>query len=106
MVEVKYGTFISGAAATYSRLVPSIKRNFDYGAVIFLLTFNLVAVSGFRGGEIIRLASERLSTIAMGFLICVFTSLLVFPVWAGEELHRSLVSKFDKLALSIEGALS
>lgn len=71
--------------------------------MIFILTFNLVAVSGFRGEEIIKLACERLSTIFMGIIISVFTSLLIFPIWAGDELHLSLVSKFDKLALTIEG---
>ena len=95
--------FISGAAATYSRLIPSIKKKFDYGFLIFMLTFNLVAVSSFRCEAINKLAGKRLSKIAIGVLICVITSLLVFPVWAGDELHRSLVSKFDNLALSIEG---
>jgi len=32
---------VIGAAATYIRFVPYIKKNYDYGVVIFLLTFNL-----------------------------------------------------------------
>ncbi|RWR93736.1 Aluminum-activated malate transporter [Cinnamomum micranthum f. kanehirae] len=104
-IAISISVFIFGAAATYYRLIPSIKKKFDYGFLIFILTFNLVALSGFRGENIIKLAGERLSTIAMGFLICVFTSLFAFPVWASDELHRSLVSKFDKLALSIEECL-
>ncbi|KAJ8620933.1 hypothetical protein MRB53_029462 [Persea americana] len=94
--------FLFSAIASFYRLVPSIKRKFDYGFMIFILTFNLVAVSGFRGEEIIKLAINRLSTIGVGIIICEFTSLFIFPIWAGDELHRCLVSKFDNLALSIK----
>ncbi|KAJ8622665.1 hypothetical protein MRB53_031194 [Persea americana] len=104
-IAISISVFIFGAAATYSRLIPSIKKKFDYGFLIFMLTFNLVAVSSFRCEAINKLAGKRLSKIAIGVLICVITSLLVFPVWAGDELHRSLVSKFDNLALSIEECL-
>lgn len=96
---------ISAAAATYTRMVPSIKKRYDYGAMIFILTFNLVVVSGIRAEEVMTVARERLSTIGMGFAICIFVSLLVFPVWASDELHHSFASKFEDLALSIEGKL-
>lgn len=96
---------ISGAAATYSRSVPRIKKRYDYGAMIFILTFNLVVVSGIRVDEVLKLARERLTTIVMGFSACIFTSLLVFPIWASDELHDSVASKFEDLASSIEGKL-
>ncbi|KAL9430916.1 hypothetical protein AB3S75_026165 [Citrus x aurantiifolia] len=104
-IVVGISVFISGAAATYIRLVPRIKKRYEYGAMIFILTFNLVVVSGLRAEEVMQLARERLTTIVMGFLICIFISLLVFPVWAGDELHDSLTSKFENLARSIEGCL-
>ncbi|XP_058083773.1 aluminum-activated malate transporter 12-like [Magnolia sinica] len=104
-ITISTSVFVFGALASYSRLVPSIKRKFDYGAMIFILTFNLVAVSCPRGEEIIKIAGDRLSTIGIGFAICVFTSVFIFPIWAGDELHRSLVSKFDNIALSIEVCL-
>ncbi len=94
---------ISAAAATYARLIPRIKKKYDYGALIFILTFNLVVVSGIRAEEVVTLARERLSTIAMGFAICIFVSLLVFPIWASDELHDSMASKFEDLAHSVEG---
>ncbi|XP_076923602.1 aluminum-activated malate transporter 13-like [Bidens hawaiensis] len=97
--------FIFGAAATYCRLIPSIKRKYDYGFMIFILTFNLVAVSGLRADKIIELARERLSTIGMGFAVCIFISLLVFPMWASDELHHLTSSKFDKLACCIEDCM-
>ncbi|XP_042488441.1 aluminum-activated malate transporter 12-like [Macadamia integrifolia] len=97
--------FIFGAAATYTRLVPSIRKRYDYGAMIFLLTFNLVVVSGVRAEKVIKIGLDRLSAIGMGFAVCVATSLLIFPIWASDELHCSTASKFNKLACSIEGCL-
>ncbi|KAL2535634.1 Aluminum-activated malate transporter 12 [Forsythia ovata] len=104
-IVVGSSVFIFGAAATYARLVPKIKRRYDYGALIFILTFNLVVVSGVRAEKVMDLARERLSTIGMGFGVCIFISLLIFPMWASDELHYSTASKFDKLAYSIEGCL-
>ncbi|KAI3668215.1 hypothetical protein L6452_43292 [Arctium lappa] len=104
-VVVGVSVFSFGAAATYCRLIPSIKRKYDYGFMIFILTFNLVAVSGLRADKVMELARERLSTIGMGFAVCIFTSLLVFPMWASDELHRLTSSKFDKLACCIEDCM-
>ncbi|KAL4351163.1 hypothetical protein GQ457_06G029380 [Hibiscus cannabinus] len=95
--------FIFGAAATYSRQVPKIKRKFDYGAMIFILTFNMVVVSGLRAEQVFEIARDRLAAVAMGFGVCLFISLLVFPIWASDELHDSLVSRFQLLAISLEG---
>ncbi|OAY61681.1 aluminum-activated malate transporter 14 [Manihot esculenta] len=95
---------IFGGAATYCRLKPSIKVRYDYGVMIFILTFSLVAVSGMRD-EVIEIARERLLMIVLGFVICLFTSLFIFPIWASDELHDSTISKFDALATSIQGCL-
>ena len=95
----------SGAAATYTRQVPNIKKKYDYGAIVFILTFSLVVVSGLRVEQVMELARDRLSTIFMGFAICIFISLLVFPIWASDELHDSLVSRFEDLARSLEGII-
>ena len=85
--------------------MPKIKKRYDYGVMIFLLTFNLVVVSGIRVEKVLQLARERLLTIGMGFAICIFISLLIFPIWASDELHDSMASKFEDLAHSIEGKL-
>ncbi|KAK6141412.1 hypothetical protein DH2020_024860 [Rehmannia glutinosa] len=95
--------FLFGAAATYCRLVPKIKKRYDYGLMIFILTFNLVAVSGVRAEKVLELGRDRLATIGMGFAVCIFVSLLICPIWASNELHYSTASKFDKLATSIQG---
>ncbi|CAI9107905.1 OLC1v1007387C1 [Oldenlandia corymbosa var. corymbosa] len=104
-IIVGTSVFIIGAAATYSRLVPRIKRRYDYGCMIFILTFNLVAVSGVRADKVVALAKVRLSTIGMGFAVCIFISLLVFPIWASDQLHDSTASKFEKLASCISECL-
>ncbi|KVI12541.1 Aluminum-activated malate transporter [Cynara cardunculus var. scolymus] len=101
-IVVGTSVFIFGALATYCRMIPSIKKKYDYGFLIFILTFSLVAVSGLRADKISELARERLTTIGMGFAICIITSFLIFPMWAGEELHHSTSSKFNKLACCIE----
>uniref|UniRef100_A0A6N2L2T2 Aluminum-activated malate transporter n=1 Tax=Salix viminalis TaxID=40686 RepID=A0A6N2L2T2_SALVM len=95
--------FISGGAATYSRLIPNIKKRYDYGVMIFILTFNLVSVSGLREENVMEIARDRLLMIVLGFAICICTSLFFFPIWASDEIHDSMVSKFVDLASSIEG---
>ena len=47
---------VTGAAATYIRFIPYIKKNYDYGVVIFLLTFNLITVSSYRVDSVINIA--------------------------------------------------
>lgn len=94
---------LAGAAATYLRFFPYIKKNYDYGVVIFLLTFNLITVSSYRVGNVLKIAHERFYTIAIGCAVCLLMSLLIFPNWSGEDLHNSTVFKLEGLAKSIEG---
>ncbi|XP_012835628.1 PREDICTED: aluminum-activated malate transporter 10-like [Erythranthe guttata] len=94
--------FVLAAAATFTRFMPSVKARFDYGVLIFILTFSLVSVSGFRVGKLFEFASHRLSTIAIGTSICILTSILFCPVWAGEELHNLIQTNMEKLADSLD----
>ncbi|KAL0379368.1 UNVERIFIED_CONTAM: Aluminum-activated malate transporter 10 [Sesamum angustifolium] len=87
-IILQASVFLLAAAATFSRFIPSIKARFDYGAMIFILTFSLVSVSGYRVQKLFKLAHDRLSTIAIGTSICILISMLVCPVWAGTELHN------------------
>ncbi|GJZ30328.1 aluminum-activated malate transporter 10 [Tanacetum coccineum] len=97
---------ILGAAATFSRFIPSVKARFDYGAMIFILTFCFVSVSGYRVEKVIELARNRVSTIAIGTSICIFTSTLFYPVWAGKELHKLIYKNLEKLADSLNGCVT
>ncbi|RXH71027.1 hypothetical protein DVH24_015649 [Malus domestica] len=81
-------------------------QNYDYGIVIFLLTFNLITVSSYRVENVLKIAHERFYTIAIGCGICLMMSLLVFPNWSGEELHNSTVFKLEGLARAIEACVN
>ncbi|TVU27974.1 hypothetical protein EJB05_19480 [Eragrostis curvula] len=97
--------FLLAAAATFSRFIPTVKARFDYGVTIFILTYSLVAVSGYRVDELAALAQQRLSTIAIGIFMCLGVCVLICPVWSGQELHRLTVSNMKKLAGAIEGCV-
>ncbi|KAL6500457.1 hypothetical protein OROHE_025823 [Orobanche hederae] len=104
-IIVAASVFVSGVAATNCRMVPKLKKSHDYGFMIFILTFSLVAISGVRAEKIVEVGRDRLATIGMGFAVCIFISLVICPIWASNELHYSTTSKFDKLATSIQGCL-
>ncbi|KAL8150557.1 hypothetical protein V2J09_020365 [Rumex salicifolius] len=93
--------FFMGTAATYIRFIPYIKKNYDYGVVIFLLTFNLITQSSYRAQDVVHVARDRLNMIAIGCGMCLLMSLLVFPIWSGQDLHNVTVSKLEGLARSI-----
>ncbi|KAL1354500.1 hypothetical protein HN51_068304 [Arachis hypogaea] len=98
--------FVIGAVATYTRFFPYIKKNYDYGIIIFLLTFNLITVSSYRVDNVLKIAHDRIYTIAIGCGICLLMSLLIFPNWSGEDLHNSTVYKLEGLAKSIEACVN
>ncbi|XLR23534.1 hypothetical protein S83_051434, partial [Arachis hypogaea] len=55
-------------------------KNYDYGIIIFLLTFNLITVSSYRIDNVLKISHDRIYTIAIGFGICLLMSLLIFPI--------------------------
>ncbi|KAK9156857.1 hypothetical protein Scep_003431 [Stephania cephalantha] len=95
--------FILATAASFSRFFPAIKARYDYGVLVFILTFSLVSVSGYRVDRIVELAHQRLSTILIGGLTCVLISVGVCPVWAGEELHNLVATNMEKLGEFLQG---
>ncbi|XP_076933784.1 aluminum-activated malate transporter 12-like isoform X1 [Bidens hawaiensis] len=97
--------FFIGAMSTYLRFFPKVKKNYDYGVVIFLLTFNLITISSYRVEDVLKIARERLYTMAIGSGVCILMSLFVFPIWSGEDLHTFSVTKIEGLAKSIEACV-
>ncbi|CAN1256657.1 Aluminum-activated malate transporter 12 [Linum perenne] len=97
--------FATGAVATYMRSVPYLKKNYDYGFMIFLLTFNLITVTSFRVSNVFEIARERFTTIVIGGGICLFVSLFIFPIWSGQDLHNFTVKKLQGMATSIEACV-
>ena len=82
-----------------------MKARFDYGVTIFILTFSLVAVSGYRVDQLLDLAQQRMSTIGIGIVICLAVCVVIWPVWAGHELHLLTVRNMEKLAGAVEGCV-
>ncbi|KAE8125198.1 hypothetical protein FH972_020031 [Carpinus fangiana] len=95
--------FLLTAASSFTRFIPRIKARYDYGVLIFILTFSLVTVSGYRIEEILQLAHQRSSTILVGGATCIIVSIFVCPVWAGEDLHKLSASNLEKLSNYLEG---
>uniref|UniRef100_A0A6N2MK46 Aluminum-activated malate transporter n=1 Tax=Salix viminalis TaxID=40686 RepID=A0A6N2MK46_SALVM len=92
----------SPTISTFLRFFPEIKARYDYGLLIFILTFAMISVSGFREDEILELAYRRLSTICIGGAACVIISIMIFPVWAGEDLHNLITLNIEKLGSFLE----
>ncbi|XP_052179881.1 aluminum-activated malate transporter 8-like [Diospyros lotus] len=95
--------FLLVTASTFTTFFPNIKARYDYGVLIFILTFSLVAVSAYRDDEILVLAYQRLLTILAGGAICIIISIFLHLVWAGEELHNQVAANLDKLGSFLEG---
>ncbi|KAK9677538.1 hypothetical protein RND81_11G150200 [Saponaria officinalis] len=90
--------FFTATIATFMRFYPKIKARYDYGMVIFILTFSLLCVSGYRDDEILDMAQRRISTILIGSSTAILVCLLICPIWAGTDLHNMSASHIDKLA--------
>eukprot|EP00258_Populus_trichocarpa_P000339 XP_002298270.3 aluminum-activated malate transporter 2 [Populus trichocarpa] len=95
--------FLQATISTFLRFFPKIKSRYDYGMLIFILTFSLISVSGYRDDEILEFAHKRLSTISIGGSACVIISTVVCPVWAGEDLHNLIALNIEKLGNFLEG---
>ncbi|KAI4364776.1 hypothetical protein MLD38_020827 [Melastoma candidum] len=105
-VFVGLAVFLIGALSTYTRFFPAIKKNYDYGVVIFLLNFNLITVSSYRIENIINVAHQRFCMIAIGCAVCLVMSIVIFPLWSSDELHNATVAKLEGLARSFEACVT
>ena len=79
-----------------------MKARYDYGLLIFVLTFCLVSVSGYQDEQVLDLAHKRLITIIIGSASAVFVSICICPVWAGDDLHNLIVGNLKKLGNFLE----
>ncbi|XP_072967703.1 aluminum-activated malate transporter 9-like isoform X1 [Typha angustifolia] len=93
--------FLVGAITSFMKLWPSLAP-YEYGFRVILFTYCLIIVSVYRIGDPMKTGMERLYSIAIGAVITVLVNLLVFPIWAGEQLHKELVGSFDTIADSLE----
>ncbi|KAL5070336.1 hypothetical protein RYX36_021223 [Vicia faba] len=95
--------FLIASVATFSRFIPIIKARSDYGVMIFILTFSLVSISGYRIDELFDIAKSRISTIIIGTSLCIIVCLIIQPVWAGLDLYVLVIGNLNKLADSFQG---
>ncbi|XWS28513.1 hypothetical protein CRYUN_Cryun25bG0076100 [Craigia yunnanensis] len=95
--------FIMAAIATFMKFIPKMKARYDYGLTIFILTFCLVSVSGYRDDQVLELAHKRLTTIIIGSCISIFICVCIYPVWIGEDLHNLVATNMEKLGNFLEG---
>ncbi|KAM7502353.1 hypothetical protein LguiB_001257 [Lonicera macranthoides] len=95
--------FFIAAVVTFARFFPRMKARYDYGLMIFILTFSLISVSGYRDDEVLDMAQKRLSTILIGGATAMSICIFIRPVWAGDDLHNMTASNLDKLASFLEG---
>ena len=93
----------TGTCATLTRLSPKIKVRYDYGFMIFILTFSFIAISDYRDNTSqYQDAYRRLEIILIGCALCIMISLLICPIWAGEELHKLIICNLEGLAGSMK----
>ena len=97
--------FVMHAAATvtFVRFFPTMKTRYDYGLLIFILTFTLVSVSSYREDKVLRMAHQRVTTIIMGSFITFVTCICICPVWIGEELQNLVANNIEKLGNFLQG---
>lgn len=93
---------ITGGLATFTRLSPFFAR-YEYGFMIFVLTFSVISISGYREEDLLQYALARLETVLLGCGIAILTSLLIYPVWAGDDLHKLIIRNLEGFAMSLEG---
>ncbi|KAK8596071.1 hypothetical protein V6N13_000729 [Hibiscus sabdariffa] len=94
--------FIIAGIATFIRFLPRVKARYDYGMMIFILTFCMVSVSGYRDDQVLKMAHERFLTILIGCCTSLIVCIFIFPVWIGEDLHNLVAANMGKLANFLE----
>ncbi|XP_038876064.1 aluminum-activated malate transporter 9-like isoform X2 [Benincasa hispida] len=100
-IVIGISIFLVGSITTLMKQWPRLGA-YEYGFRVILFTYCLIVVSGYRMGNPLRIAMERLYSIAIGAFVAVLVNVVVFPIWAGHQLHNHLVSAFNSVADSLQ----
>ncbi|XP_062086558.1 aluminum-activated malate transporter 8-like [Humulus lupulus] len=103
IVMLVISVFSIGAMITFLRFFPAMKARYDYGLLIFLLTFCVVTVSGYGELEVFEIVYHRLSTVIIGSFVALSVCIFIFLVWIGTDLHNFVANNLEKLALILDG---
>ncbi|KAK8605013.1 hypothetical protein V6N13_082473 [Hibiscus sabdariffa] len=97
------GLKFAATTVSFLRFFPRMKARYDYGLLIFILTFCMISVSGYRDEKVLEMAHKRVSTILIGGFTALFVCIFIFPVWAGDDLHNLAANHLEKLATFLQG---
>ena len=67
------------ATVTFVRFFPTMKVRYDYGLLIFILTFSLVSVSDYQEDKVLHMAHQRVTTIIMASLSLLLHASVYVP---------------------------
>ena len=93
---------ISGSLATFAKLYPELK-SYEYCFTVFILTFCYILDSGSKTRDFSHVTVTQFLLIAMGATVSLAVNACIYPIWAGEDLHKLIVKNFTNVADSIEG---
>ncbi|KAJ1384563.1 Aluminum-activated malate transporter [Sesbania bispinosa] len=97
--------FVIAETVTFMRFSPWLKARYDYGLLIFILTFCLVSLDYNTDSELLEIAQERLLTIIIGSCLSIVICICICPVWVGKDLHNQIAANIQKVADFLEGRL-
>ncbi|KAF5753506.1 putative aluminum-activated malate transporter [Helianthus annuus] len=102
-IVIAISVFIAGSISCFLKLYPSMKLH-DFGFRVFMLSFTIVLESG--TSDFAQETISRSLLIAVGACVCFSVTICVYPIWAGEDLHKLVVKNFRGVASSLEGCVN
>ncbi|KAJ1384566.1 Aluminum-activated malate transporter [Sesbania bispinosa] len=90
--------FVIAETVTFMRFSPRLKARYDYGMLIFILTFCMVSLADNTDKELLEIAHERLLTIIIGSCLSIVICICICPVWVGKDLHNQIAGNIQKIA--------